>query len=720
MPLERFAIIDASTSIAGRYCARLFARLGARVSRTVQTDDNTIGYGGMAGEVFGKWLDEGKSAIPNDTGISALATLAIVERTTDSPQVALRLEIDWFLEGGPYGAWKANDPIIQALVGLSHGFGPAEGPPLIAQGHAPQLVAGTVAFIAGLAALLGRERGRVLNTVDVSIFEAACCFSEPNSVSYAHFGHKGRRLGINRYAPTYPCSIYPAMDGWIGVTCLTPAQWSALAEMIGQPELTEDARFATTQGRLEHADLVDAILRPAFAVREAAATAEEGQRRRIPMALVSDLGDLAQLKHWRERASFDAAGRPGLPFRLDWKGPVKPLPPVPGNAPPLAGVRVVDFTMGWAGPLCTRTLADLGADVVKIESNVRPDWWRGWEKPVPGVTVEAAPVFSVVNRGKSGVLLDLTTKHGIAAAESLIRGADVVVENFATGVLAKLGLSSDRLRTLQPDLISMSMGAFGAKGRWSGFRAYGSTVEQASGIPTINGTAGMPPALQHIAYGDPVAGLYAASAVLVALAARGQSGGCDIDLSQVETLFQLSADAIIARQVTGAPLPRSGSRRPQIAPCGCFAAAGADNWVAIACNDDASWQALCKVLGRDDWANMAGFATPLGRNAHAGEIGSAISAWISEKQAPYAVALLQSAGVPAAPVQPVEALVSDPELHSQGYWVELERAHLGRHLSGAAPFRFDGVRPCAARPAPLLGEHHEENIGRMPEEMDAP
>jgi|JI6StandDraft_1071083.scaffolds.fasta_scaffold00306_22 crotonobetainyl-CoA:carnitine CoA-transferase CaiB-like acyl-CoA transferase len=706
--LARFRVIDASHEIAGRYCARLFSLLGAHVIRTVASDDSCIGYGGQAGIDFGNWLDEGKTHSAGDENMPSPEMLVITHPGGAVPEGALRLETDWFAAIGPYRNWKANDPVIQALVGLAHGFGPIEGPPILAQGHAPQLVAGTIAFIAALSALLGRERGALIDTVDVSIFEAACCFSEPNAVSYAHFGHSGTRLGINRYAPTYPCSIYPARGGWLGVTCLTPQQWQALTALIGRPELAEDPRFATTLDRLAHADAVDAILQPAFADRDATETAELGQSMRIPMAVVSDLSDLSETPHWKARGSFDAQDLPGIPFHIDHDGAQSPLAPISKDALPLSGLRVVDFTMGWAGPLCTRMLSDLGADVIKIESFNHPDWWRGWEKPEPGPAIEAAPVFSVVNRGKRGICLDLKTRDGLAYAELLIKDADIIVENFAPGVLARLGLGPERLHALRPGLISLSMGAFGSKGPWSGFRAYGSTVEQASGIPTINGCDGMPPALQHIAYGDPVAGLYATMAVLTGLAGRAQYGGSMIDLAQVETLFQLAADAIIARKSTAKPLARSGSRRNIMVPSGCFAARGDDEWVAIACHDDESWHALCRVLGRDAWRRDPSLANAQGRKSQLVAIEQAIADWVHRRPTRDAVATLQAAGVPCAPVQPIQQIVRDPQLAESGYWVTLERAHLGRHVSGAAPFRFNKVRPCATRAAPLMGEHQRE------------
>ncbi|ALC10479.1 CaiB/BaiF CoA-transferase family protein [Sphingopyxis sp. 113P3] len=708
-PLARFDVLDRSTSVAGRYCARLFAQLGAHVCRTAATDDRLLGYGGEAGIAFGKWLDAGK--VRSAGSAPSSATVAIVDDGEPTPDDILRLEIGWFFPDGPYSHWLGNDPIVQALAGLAHGFGPAEGPPILARGHAPQIVAGTTAFIAALAGLIGRMRGASIDSAAVSIFEAACCFSEPNAVSYAHFGHMGSRLGINRFIPTYPCSIYPAANGWLGVTCLTPAQWGALADMIGKPELAHDGRFATTLDRLDHADAIDAILRPAFADRDAIEAAEEGQARRIPMAAVPDLADLPAIPHWRDRRSFDANGAPTLPFLLDWDAATSHLPAIGSNDPPLAGIRVVDFTMGWAGPLSTRTLADLGADVIKIESDARPDWWRGWERPEPGAAVEAAPVFSVVNRGKRGVVLDLKTPEGLVQAEALVRRADIVIDNFAPGILAKLGLDQHRLRQLRPGVVIVSMGAFGATGPWSGFRAYGSTVEQASGIPTINGAEDMPPALQHIAYGDPVAGLYAAVAALVGLAAREEKGGCTADLAQVETLFQVAADAIIARRVTGAALPRTASKRSTLAPCGCFAAAGDDQWVAVACHDEDTWHALCLFTGRADWILDHDLASPEGRSRRSDEIEAMLARVIAGHDPEAISAALQAAGIPAAPVHSIEALVEDPQLQQAGYWVALERSHLGRHVAGAAPFRFDGTRPYADRPAPLLGEHQDAILG---------
>jgi crotonobetainyl-CoA:carnitine CoA-transferase CaiB-like acyl-CoA transferase len=382
---------------------------------------------------------------------------------------------------------------------------------------------------------------------------------------------------------------------------------------------------------------------------------------------------------------------------------------------PLQGLRVVDFTMGWAGPLCTRYLADLGADVVKVESASHPDWWRGWEADQSGDPPPWETKFSYisVNRNKRGILLDLATAEGLAQARALVAGADVMVENFAAGILEKLGLGPAVRRALNPDLIAISMPAFGNGGPLSGIRAYGSTVEQASGLPFVNGHAEWPPSLQHVAFGDPIAGLYAAGAALAAVAGRHRRGGAEIDLAQVACLFQFGADAFIAQQMTDGPLPRTGSRRPRAAPVCVVRAAGEDEWLAVAVDGSAAWSGLCSVLGRDDWANDPRLSTAQGRNRQADRIEAAVAAWAEPFAAEVAADTLQAHGVPAAPVIRVDALGYHPQLSESGFWPEMERRYVGRHIIPAAPFAYDGRRPALIRPAPTLGEHTDEVLAEL-------
>jgi len=706
--LNKFSVLQATDGVAVRYCAALFAALGARVVTACQGDDAGIGYAGESGETYGQWLDRGKSPVApkavdgmcfdlvlgGQDAAGVAAAQVLMARTTGDP---ILIALTWFDLSGPYGDWIATDEVIAALNGTAFSFGERQGPPMLVQGHPHQITAGLVAFNAALAGLLESPAQRP-RRIDVNVFEASLCYAETAALTGRAGGGESGRLGINRFAPTYPASPYRTLDGWVGVTCLTPAQWQALCRLIERPDLSADPACATAYQRLMVSDGVDAALVPAFSTLTTAAWVALGIAHRIPITPMRRPGELPDMDHWRERGAFGPFGAgevqgPTLPFRMRFDGVAPPPRLGVQEDGPLAGLRVIDFSMGWAGPLCARTLGDLGADVIKIESEGHPDWWRGWESgSVDAATRETKPNFIDMNRNKRGVSIDLTTMEGKAQARALVATADVVVENFAAGVLEKLGLGPATQRALRPGIISLSMPAFGNGGPLSGLRAYGSTVEQASGLPFVNGESHWPPAQQHVAFGDPIAGLYGAGAILAALVGRADRGGCDIDLAQVACLFQIGADAIIAEQVTGGPAPRTGHKRARLPLC-AVVASGDDQWLAVVAPTGAELQGLARLTGGQDVADLASWAAGLTAQA--------------------ARDSLQACGLGAAQVAPAHGLTFDPQLVATGFWAEMDRAFVGRHLVGSSPFRFDGARLRLRRPAPLLGEHTEEVLTEL-------
>jgi crotonobetainyl-CoA:carnitine CoA-transferase CaiB-like acyl-CoA transferase len=420
------------------------------------------------------------------------------------------------------------------------------------------------------------------------------------------------------------------------------------------------------------------------------------------------------LPHWRGRGSFAPLGdtgalAPTLPFRFKFDGVMNPRP-TGGSHGPLSGIRVADFSMGWAGPLAARYLGDLGADVLKIESTDRPDWWRGWEI----VDAQDPPLhelprhFMAVNRSKRGIDIDLLKPEGHAVAETIIRRADVVIENHGPGVMQRLGLGQSDQRRMHPGVISVSMPPFGFGGPLTGLRAYGSTVEQASGLPFVNGHADWAPAQQHVAYGDPVAGIYAAAAAMAALYGRSSLGGAEIDLCQVECIFQLGGDAIIADQLGG--VVRTGSRRQTTAPVCVVAAEGVEAWLAIAVDSDAGWRALC---GQLDEPALSPAWTLAERKAHADPIEAAIARWAARQAPEEAAARLQALGVAAAPVLPPHALWRNEHLCDTGFWTTLNRPYIGDHVVPQSPIRVDGHHLPILRPAPVLGQHSQEVFAEL-------
>lgn len=689
-----FRILELPGSVATRYCGRLFAEFGAVVVRAgEEPDDTLIGYSGEAGRAYGRWLDAGK--VSGTTAAQEPFDLVISWEggaTGEEVGGAVVLDLSWFGATGPYADWPATDEIIMALCGVAYSFGEPSGPPMLPQGHAPQIIAGANATNAGLAALLELPDRRP-RRVDVNVYESTMCLSEVATVAaLADDRARSLRLGVNRFSPTYPCTSYRTTDGWAGVTCLTPPQWNALCTAIAAPELAADERYSTAFRRLMRGDEVDAVLAAAFARRSTAEWVAEGIAGRIPITPMPRPSELPQQEQWRARGSFTSLSvperdspveAPTLPFRMDFTGTPVPRWTPSANLGPLAGLRVIDFSMGWSGPQATRCLADLGADVIKVESEAHPDWYRGWEtraeagadQPPP---IEVRPSFNTLNRNKKGVVLELDTAEGLARAKELVATADVVIDNFAAGVLDKLGLGHAVQRQVQPDVISASMPAFGSTGPLAAVRAYGSTVEQASGLPFVNGDESWPPCLQHVAVGDPIAGVYTATAILVALAERSLRGGATVDLSQVECLFQVGADAIITEQLEGSPVPRTGSHRNRLGLSTVVAAAGTDTWLAV--------------------------AAPSGDPQTAAEL----AAWAAANDVHAAAAELRSRGIAAAPVQPAHCLGDDRQLVATGFWETMQRRYVGEHPLGAPAFRFDGNRPVARCPAPTLGEHTDE------------
>lgn len=377
----------------------------------------------------------------------------------------------------------------------------------------------------------------------------------------------------------------------------------------------------------------------------------------------------------------------------------------------LQGIRIIDLSMGWAGPLTTRHMADMGADVIKVESCERFDWWRSWEATPEWIAddgAEKSTAFNTVNRNKRGVTLDLENPEGRALLLRLVATANAVVENYSGNVLPKLNLGYDVFREVKEDVILLSMSAFGSTGPWSKFRAYGSTVEQASGLPHLNGYADDPPTMQHVAYGDAVGGLNGAAALLIALRHQAQEGvGQFVDLSQVEAMFPLAAHGILEYTATGNAPARRGNNSNYYAPHGVYRCRGEDNWLAMQVSEQKQWQALKTEVGE----SLATFGDAADRIKRAEALDAALSEWTADRDAQELMQQLQHVSVPVAATHTAETLLNDVHLAERGYWQWLDRAVVGRQPNPSAAYRI-GAKPFPiASPAPTLGQHNEELLG---------
>ncbi len=767
MPLAGLRVLEIGSDAGLEYCGKLFADFGADVIKIEPTGGDSrravpplldAGNDGMESGTFA-WLNTNKhSVIADEMRIRALLECADLlldarPRTemesgalthqhlrTTNPGLTV-VALSWFGESGPYRDFAASDATARALAGLVNLVGPVDGPPILASpdGQAG-IVAGLAAFIAAASGLYSRERGS--RRFEVSTHEALATISEyETAVALSGLGR--RRNGVNWFGRNYPVTIYPTKHGLLGVTVVTPAQWQEFCTMLGRPELAEASRFSVNVDRITRADELDAIFAPILATRTAEDWFQLGLRHKLPLCIVPMMGELLRQSIHRERGVF-APVRIGaacfeaqvLPQRLTqtpprrggtaplagthaggWSSAESVLPPSPGLAAgcdgPLSGVRIIDLTMGWAGPSATRHMADLGAEVIKVEACQYPDWWRGTDKRAAFFEqklYEKSYWYHIMNRNKLGVTLDLTTEDGKHLLKQLVAGADAVVENYSVEVLPKLGLGYEALRAVRPDLVMVSMPAFGTGNAWSTCRAYGSTLEQASGLPTLTGFPHDPPTMNHTAYGDPIGGYNAAAALLIALIHRKRTGlGQLIDLSQVECMMPMVAPALIAQSALGEIPRRLGNRHPVHVPQGAFRCAGEDAWIVLTVTGNAEWRRLCGLIHRPDLAGL----DRLARHACADEIEAAIGLWAGARTADQAMAELQEAHIAAGASRTPLALTQDPHLLARGFWREADNPFMGRHLHAAAPFREGQAPYPLVRPSPTLGQHNEQVLGKL-------
>jgi crotonobetainyl-CoA:carnitine CoA-transferase CaiB-like acyl-CoA transferase len=372
---------------------------------------------------------------------------------------------------------------------------------------------------------------------------------------------------------------------------------------------------------------------------------------------------------------------------------------------PLEGVRVADFTWVWAGPFCTLQLAHLGAEVIRIETATRPCVTRMLPPWADGnFGVNRSGYFNQYNQGKLSLALDLKQPEAVAIAKELVAKSDIVCENFAAGVMDRMGLGYTVLQEVKPDIIMIALSGYGATGPEREFVSYGPAQVPLSGMSSLTGYAGRPPMHVGISYGDPTGGLHGAFAVLAALLYRARTGrGQFIDLSQQETTVAVLPEGVLEHTMNGTQPPRQGNRDPFMAPHGVFRCAGHQRWVAIAVRDDAEWQRFASAIDRPELAADPRFQRLAQRKANEDELEAIVTAWTRERSPEAVTESLQHAGVPAFVSCSNKDVAEDSHLNQAGLFAALDHPEVGRRQHVGIPWRMSATSCAVRRPAPLLG-----------------
>ena len=762
--LSDVVVLELAGGVAGPYCGRLFADLGAQVIKVEPPGGDPCRAEGplVDGEsAFFNWLNAGKRGAcmalddPRLAGLAARADVIVHNERGDAADAlevlllaanpgAVVISLTPYGRTGERSAWEASELTEMATSGFTYIAGDPAREPVSLPGHQAEFHTGLHAGFAALAGLWHARQTGEGQRVELSHQEATLSDHAWVTTIWTHQGAVQRRTG----------SIYArCADGFIFLFNLVP--YPNLFVLLERFDLLEDESLLVPQNWWARFPEILAAFTDWAATRTKQEIYHAGQELRIAMSPVNDMADVAGNPQLAAREWFktvEAGGKtfqaPGFPYRLTgtpcagsaaapkpgqhtdevcsdaflWANAgrsVAAKSPVPNDAAtagPLHGIRLIEVTANWAGPIGGRHFGDLGADVIKIELATKPatrvlvwvadDMWpRHYHR---------SGYFNKLNRNKRAICLDLAKPEGKAVFERLVATADAIIENNAARVMTNLGLGYDTLREINPGLVMCSMSGYGATGPDRNYSAYGSNIETSSGLASVLGYGPDEFYGTGSYYADPVTGNHGAVAVLAALLARRRTGvGQWIDVSLLEAVTPFFAQPLLEYGVTGkVPVP-VGNRSAVYAPQGLYRSAGTDCWLALTVRDERDWAALCSVTGRPDLAEDPELASVDGRRRRHDELDLAISAWAIGLDQIAAADLLQAAGVPAAPVMPNWEIVSDNHLNNRDFFVRISHPEAGTHWWPGWPWRFEKTPARVYRAAPLFAEHNGVVFGEL-------
>jgi crotonobetainyl-CoA:carnitine CoA-transferase CaiB-like acyl-CoA transferase len=715
--LAGLRVAQLGPGLAAAVCGRLFADVGAAVG-IIEADNSTP----LAAHLNGGKQTVGREALHAADLIICEGGPRDLHRRECDPETLRRINptaalvlISPYGQTGPQADDLATDLTLFFASGIARMLtGQVDDltePPIRAVGEQSAFIGGVAAACAGMHAVMAPEKGAVIPgavipgavipgaVIDVSIHEALATLA---ITELARAGTTGRSWSRKRVADGNGATvcILPASDGFAAISPRDDHQWDAWLKVMGSPEWSRDPRFATKRDRIANWDALHALMRGwsrQFGKQQIADMAQQARVPSFPLREAAEQFFSAQLAtrgFWRDaEIGGHAVKAPGSPFGVSCHRTASVPAALAGETPavryrpaslPLSGIRVLDFSWVIAGPTATRYLAAMGAEIIKIEAPGRGD---------PG---RASELHTVLGQGKRGIVLDLKKPDAIAVARRLAARADVLVENFATGVMDRLGLGADALREVNPGLVYVSASGLGRTGPEARAVAYGTLLQCYSGFAGLNRHPDVAPRV-GMAWLDPMCGLMLAFVTAAALWRRARSGEtARIDFSMLEAMLWTMAEPLLDAQLGDEARP-VGNHSERYVPHGVYRCAGTDDWIAIAVTDDAQWRALCAIV--PTLTSLSGLGVA-GRRERQEEIDAALALWALPLSGATAAAELKRAGVPAASLAASRDLVDSPHLRARGFW----EAH-GKDILPGLPWRASFGR--ANGPAPGLGADTE-------------
>ena len=668
-------------------------------------------------------------------------------------------------QSGPQANWKATSITAAASGGQMYLAGDIDKPPLFTVGHQAYYQSGVQGFGALLAGIYSAKSTGTGEIFDLSVQEIQAATLEGGGPSAMWFGGEQTRSGNN---PRALWGIYECLDGWIGVASM-PRQTKSVLDAMGHSEMKEDPIFNTGGWNQESDDLLR-ILVPEFTANKTAKEIFEiADQHRAPFGMIPTPRDLIEWPNHQVTGFWNEVDHPLLGTHLYPSGPIgfngdrggfAPAPGIgqhtdelkgrlseressenlsfkPEDLPmPLEGIRVIDMTQVWSGPYGCRFLADMGADVVKVEGPTFPDPVRTAGGARKNPDIDLAPYFNEYNRGKKGLSLDIKKPEGVKVLKKLVETADVFVENWSSGVAERNGLSYEELKAIKPDLVYISMPGFGHQGPDSSRVGFGPTIEQMGGLVALQGYEGGPPHKSGISYGDPIAGSTCAASVIASLVHREKTGeGMYCVIPQRDGVTGLVGEYFVAESL-GIELPvRTSPRHLKSAPhnvyetlpdkegrpiMGLLARSpnpeivdyAFDRWVAIDCQTDEEWERIVEIIGEERLGDEK-FQAAANRRKYVEEIDEVISEWAKNQDAEKISRSFQNAGICAAPVMSPALLMNDAHMLERESFIKVTHDVAGEHLVSRPSWRAKRRTELPTKSGPCFGADSDEILAEL-------
>jgi crotonobetainyl-CoA:carnitine CoA-transferase CaiB-like acyl-CoA transferase len=745
LPLAGVRVVD-RTSGALAASARLLGELGAEVIRVEAPGGGKDRHEGpMLADVSLSFAaaNLGKRAVAladDDPAFDALLAEAhiLIEDSPpgeglDPAALAARhpalvvISVTGFGQTGPWARWKATDPVLHALTGGLSRSGLPDRPPLLPPGELTIETAAVQVAAIALSSFIQRLRDGRGDAVDVALLEAGMAALDPGFgvAGSAQSGVPLWKMSRGRVDERFRYPIIPCADGYVRLCVLAPRQWRGMFKWMGEPEAFAGPEWEKLQTRFRSKELIPAIA-AFFADKTRVEIEAEAEAHGVPAAALLDLGEAVTTPQMSARhaiAKVEVAPGVTAPFpngtieidgaRAGIRGPAPALEDAaaftadvpewrapPAADRPLAGLKVLDMGVIVVGAETGRFLADMGADVVKVENGAFPDGQRQSRDDAP-----VSITFAAGHRNKRGLSIDLRSEAGKELFARLVAEADVLLSNFKPGTLAGLGFPPERLREINPRLVTVDSAAFGPSGPWSRRLGYGPLVRASTGLARRWVYPGEPDSFSDgvTVYPDHVAarvGIVGALALLIRRMRTGEGGSASVSQAEV-MLGHMAAD------VAALGAAAEGHRvEPPVppAPWGLFPAAGDDEWVVISVRDDDEWRALCAAIERDELLDDPALATPQDRADERGRIDRAVTAWTRARTAEEAATTLQAAGVPAGHMLRVVELPHTVQHRALGTFREASHPLIDVAFAVEAGHSRGRLPLPEQRPAPRLGE----------------